>query len=576
MTVEHLPVRPLSVSSCKSICPSRRPRTPPRTTRTRTPATRAAGRSSACWSSACSSSCSTTRCSTSRCGRSPTRSTASAPARASSSGRSTRTPWSSPVCSSPGACSATASAAAGCCIAGMIMFGLASLASAYAQTPEQLIGARALMGIGGAAVLPATLSIISNVFDPRERGKAIGIWAGAVGLGVAIGPVVGGALLEHFWWGSVFLINVPIVVVGVIAILAARAGVARPEAGPARLRRRGAVHRRSGRSRLRHHRRRRPRLRRRRARGARSSAASRCWPRSSGGSGGSRSRRWTCGCSATRGSRRRSARSALVFFAAMGTLFFMAFYLQLVRGYSPLRVGLLLTPFAVAQLIFAPRSASDGAPLRPEGGLRGRSRPGRGSRSPGSPRSARTTPIWVLGVLFFIQGVGMANVMPPATESIMASLPREKAGVGSAIGNTVRQVAGALGIAILGSVLSAVYRSQIDDHLGALPAGAAGRRRRVDLGDVRRRRAASPAHRPRPRLAGRRGNERVRRRRCTGRRVGSAIVAVLGVVVVLAGCRRRPRAGIRADRRCRQPSRTARDGSSWPNTAGSATTAENR
>src|SRR5258707_6261282 len=103
---------------------------------------------------------------------------------------------------------------------GLVMFGVASLASAYAQNPGQLIGARALMGIGGAAVLPATLSIISNVFDPRERAKAIGLWAGAVGLGVAIGPVVGGALLEHFWWGSVFLINVPIVIFGVIAIFA--------------------------------------------------------------------------------------------------------------------------------------------------------------------------------------------------------------------------------------------------------------------------------------------------------------------------------------------------------------------
>src|SRR4029453_3737911 len=103
---------------------------------------------------------------------------------------------------------------------GLVMFGLASLASAYAQTPTELIWARALMGLGGAAVMPSTLSIISNVFDPRERGKAIGVWAGAVGLGVAIGPVVGGALLEKFWWGSVFLINVPIILLGVVAILA--------------------------------------------------------------------------------------------------------------------------------------------------------------------------------------------------------------------------------------------------------------------------------------------------------------------------------------------------------------------
>src|SRR5882757_4674238 len=101
-------------------------------------------------------------------------------------------------------------------VLGMVLFGLASLASAYAQSPGQLVLARALMGIGGAAIMPATLSIISNVFDPRERGRAIGIWAGSVGLGVAIGPVVGGALLEHFWWGSVFLINVPILVAGII------------------------------------------------------------------------------------------------------------------------------------------------------------------------------------------------------------------------------------------------------------------------------------------------------------------------------------------------------------------------
>src|SRR5512133_3211716 len=103
-------------------------------------------------------------------------------------------------------------------LAGLVLFGLASLASAYAQTPGQLIGARALMGVGAAAIMPATLAIISTVFDPRERGRAIGVWAGAVGLAVAIGPVLGGLLLEHFWWGSVFLINVPIVVAGLLAI----------------------------------------------------------------------------------------------------------------------------------------------------------------------------------------------------------------------------------------------------------------------------------------------------------------------------------------------------------------------
>ena len=113
-------------------------------------------------------------------------------------------------------------------IIGLIVFGLASAASAFAPTPMWLIGTRGLMGVGGAAVMPVTLAIITVVFPPHERGRAIGAWAGAVGAAVALGPVLGGLLLEHpewsSWltgndWGSVFLINVPIVIVGLIGIL---------------------------------------------------------------------------------------------------------------------------------------------------------------------------------------------------------------------------------------------------------------------------------------------------------------------------------------------------------------------
>src|SRR5690606_17540037 len=86
------------------------------------------------------------------------------------------------------------------------------------QDPMQLILARALMGIGGAAIMPATLAIISNVFPPQERGRAIGVWAGGVGLAAAIGPITGGLLIEYFWWGSVFLINVPVVLVAMVLI----------------------------------------------------------------------------------------------------------------------------------------------------------------------------------------------------------------------------------------------------------------------------------------------------------------------------------------------------------------------
>ncbi len=355
-------------------------------------------------------------------------------------------------------------------LAGLVLFGVASAASAYAQTPAQLIGARALMGIGGAAVMPATLSIISNVFDPRERARAIGAWAGSVGLGVAIGPIVGGVLLEHFWWGSVFLINVPIVLVGLVAIVALVPESRDPRPGRVDLAGvllsivglvllvygiiEGGEH---------------------------GFGQPKAWGTLAAGLAvlvlfvlvERRVRYPSLDVGLFRNPHFSAAVASvgLVFFAAMGTFFFVAFYLQLVRGYSPLQAGLLTTPFAVAQLVFAPRSAAMVRRYGPKAvcavGL-GLVAVGLG----GFFVIGAHTPIWVLAVSFFLQGVGMANVMPPATESIMSSLPREKAGVGSAVSNTVRQVGGALGIAVLGSVLAAVYRSGIGDHVASLPPEA--------------------------------------------------------------------------------------------------------
>ncbi|HEY1282429.1 MAG TPA: MFS transporter, partial [Acidimicrobiales bacterium] len=97
---------------------------------------------------------------------------------------------------------------------GFVVFGLGSLASALATSPEMLIFSRGFMGIGGAFIMPATLSIITNVFPARERGKAIGVWAATAGVGAALGPLTGGFLLDHFYWGSVFLVNLPIVAFG--------------------------------------------------------------------------------------------------------------------------------------------------------------------------------------------------------------------------------------------------------------------------------------------------------------------------------------------------------------------------
>ena len=102
-------------------------------------------------------------------------------------------------------------------MAGLFVFATGSALSAFSGTPDRLIAARAFMGIGGAAIMPSTLSILTNTFtEPHERARAIGIWSGTTGLGVAIGPVAGGWLLAHFWWGSVFLLNVPIAVVGLL------------------------------------------------------------------------------------------------------------------------------------------------------------------------------------------------------------------------------------------------------------------------------------------------------------------------------------------------------------------------
>ena len=406
---------------------------------------------------------------------------------------------------------------------GLTLFGAASLLSAYAGSAEQLIWARALMGLGAAAVMPATLSIIANVFDPRERGRAIGVWAGAVGLGVAIGPLVGGLLLEHFWWGSVFLINVPIAAAGAILVLTLVPESRDPR--PGRIDIAGVLLSIIGLTLL-------------------------TYGVIEGGDNGFGSfRAWgtLTGAAVVLTSfvllerrlkfpsldvslfrnRQFSASVgmiALVFFAAMGSLFFSAFYLQLVRGYGPLASGALFVPFAAAQMVFAPRSAAMVKRFGPKAvstvglllvalGLAGWMVVG------------ATTPIWVVGALFFLMGVGMANVMPSATESIMAVLPREKAGVGSAVSNTIRQVGGALGVATLGAVLSSAYRDGMTGHIAGLPP-VAGQSISGAYGVAEHAGAAAPA------LLEHANTAFVNAMHYAA--VGSAVVALLGALVALA------------------------------------------
>ena len=356
---------------------------------------------------------------------------------------------------------------------GLALFGIGSLLSAYSQSPDQLIFARAAMGLGGAAVMPQTLSIISNVFEPNERPRAIGLWATAVGLGVAVGPVLGGLLLAHFWWGSVFLINVPVTVAGAIAVAILVPESKNPD--PGKIDYLGVLLSIVGLVLI--------------VYGIVQGGDTGSWLRGDvlgplfGGLA-------VLGVFAWHESRishpsldvrlfadhRLSASVgaiSLLFFGMGGVYFFTTFYLQNVRGYSALDAGLLTIPFAVGQLLFSPRSAA----LVQRFGAKAVGASGMlvmAGALAGYAVLGTSTPIWVLGVLFGIQGAGIGVAIPSATSAVMDVLPRERAGAGSALTNTARQVGVALGVAVLGSILAQSYRDHLSPALSALPSAARG------------------------------------------------------------------------------------------------------
>ncbi|MFI6640100.1 MFS transporter [Streptomyces sp. NPDC050504] len=357
---------------------------------------------------------------------------------------------------------------------GIAVFGAASALAAMSGSPGELIAYRALMGFGAAFVMPATLAVLMNVFERDEQPKAIGIWAGGVGLAIAIGPITGGVLLEHFWWGSVFLVNVPVVLIALALTVWLVPDSKDPK--PGRLDPIGVALSVVGLVLLVYGIIRGGEL-------ADFTAPSVLLP-SLGGLAvlvafvlyEKRAEHPALDVSYFKKPAFSAAVAAiaLVFFALMGVTFFSAFYLQSVRGHSALESGLLILPLAVAQMVFAPRTRL----VVERFGARAVCTAGMLAVALGLACFAffdADTPLWVLEVVFFVQGAGMAHIMPPVTVSIMQSLPREKAGSGSAVNNTFRQVGGALGVAVLGSLLSTTYRGEIEGHLDgltALPAGA--------------------------------------------------------------------------------------------------------
>jgi DHA2 family integral membrane protein (MFS transporter) len=355
-------------------------------------------------------------------------------------------------------------------LGGLAVFGIGSALAAESGSPAQLIAFRALMALGAAFVMPATLAVLMNVFDREEQPKAIGIWAGGVGLAIAIGPITGGLLLGHFWWGSVFLINVPIVLLafGLMLWLVPESR----DPNPGRVDLVGVVLSVVGLVLLVYG----------IIKGGELADFTDAKVLATIGAGlvvlaafavfEKRSDHPSVDMDYFKNKVFSAAISviALVFFALMGVTFFSVFYTQSVRGYSPLQTGLLLLPLAAAQLIFAPRARL----VVDRIGIRATTTSAMlvlAATLVAFATLDEDTPIWLLELVFFSMGAGMAHIMTPTSVVIMQALPREKAGSASALSNTFRQVGGALGIAVLGSVLSTSYRNGIEGHLGSLPPG---------------------------------------------------------------------------------------------------------
>jgi EmrB/QacA subfamily drug resistance transporter len=353
---------------------------------------------------------------------------------------------------------------------GLVVFGISSVAAAMADSAGTLIAARAFMGVGGALIMPSTLSIITNTFEGQERGRAIAAWAAFAGLGIILGPVIGGWLLENYWWGSIFLINVFVVVAALVAGAILVPESKDPEATP--LDPLGAVLSIGGLVALVY---------------AIIEAPSRGWtdPVVLTGFGiaivllavflwwETRTEHPMLRLSFFENPRFSAASGAiaLVFFSMFGTVFLLTQYLQFVLGFTPLEAGFRVMPIAT-MLIAAPLSARlterFGTKIVVSSGL----------LIVGIAMSLLALVTIDSGyghvaLALSILGIGMGTAMAPATDSIMGSLPLAKAGVGSAMNDTTRQVGGALGVAVLGSILASSYGASMEPVVAPLPAEAA-------------------------------------------------------------------------------------------------------
>jgi EmrB/QacA subfamily drug resistance transporter len=365
-------------------------------------------------------------------------------------------------------------------LVGVTLFAAGSAWAAFSGSVDVLIAARASMGIGGALIMPSTLAIITDMFrESSERQRAIGLWAATSGVGIALGPLIGGLLLDHFWWGSVFLLNVPVAAAGICFAIPLV-----PDSRNEQAKRPDVV-------------------------GAAMSVAglgllvwaiieapTRTW---------TSARVLAAGCAGLLvlaafvwwerrsthpmlelGFFRRRAFSgavssvAFVMFGLFSTLFLLTQYLQFVLGYTPFGAGLRALPAAGAIAVVAPLSALLIATV----GTRITMTVGLCVISGGLWQLSTTTAGSSYGDLvpgLILLGVGAGMAIPSATGSVMGSLPQQHTGVGGGTNGAFLQVGGALGVAVIGSLLTTRYQDRMS---GVLPAGVPRATRDAILGSI--------------------------------------------------------------------------------------------
>ncbi|MFE2348611.1 MFS transporter [Kitasatospora cineracea] len=355
-------------------------------------------------------------------------------------------------------------------LVGLALFGLGSAAAALAQTSGQLIAARAGMGIGGALLMTTTLAVVMQVFQGPEVPKAIGIWGAVSSLGFAGGPLLGGVLLAHFWWGSIFLINVPVALLGLVAVVrllpeSKDPSGRRPDvpgavlstvgmvglvyaiiSGPVHGWGSGPVLLAAG-------------------VGLAALAGFVTWevhtPTPMLDMGFFRNRRFNGAV----------AGGILVAFGMAGSLFLLTQYLQLVLGYRPLEAGLRMSPLALVIVLL--NLSGVGARLLPKIGFAGAVAIGMGLLAGGlavvaAMGSGHGYPGLLAGLL--LMGCGIAVASPAMAAAVMGAIPPERAGAGAGVQGTVTEFGGGLGVAVLGAVLGSRFAAGLP---GSVPASAA-------------------------------------------------------------------------------------------------------